>query len=148
MRQSVQDDSPNRTIRGRPFVKGNPGRRLGSKNRETVIATSLLEGETEELLRKAVALAKGGNVPMLKFLLGRILPRERIVKIDLPEMDFADDGIAALGSIMRAVSEGALTPPEGAQLASIVNSYIAAIEMADVVKRVDALEARLNGPVR
>jgi hypothetical protein len=63
-------------------------------------------------------------------------------------MDFADDGIAALGSIMRAVSEGALTPPEGAQLASIVNSYIAAIEMADVVKRVDALEARLNGPVR
>jgi hypothetical protein len=67
MRQSVQDDSPNRTIRGRPFVKGNPGRRLGSKNRETVIATSLLEGETEELLRKAVALAKGGNVPMLKF---------------------------------------------------------------------------------
>jgi hypothetical protein len=85
---------------------------------------------------------------MLKFLLGRILPRERIVKIDLPEMDFADDGIAALGSIMRAVSEGALTPPEGAQLASIVNSYIAAIEMADVVKRVDALEARLNGPVR
>jgi hypothetical protein len=85
---------------------------------------------------------------MLKFLLGRILPRERIVKIDLPEMDFADDGMAALGSVMRAVSEGALTPPEGAQLASIVNSYIAAIEMADVVKRVDALEARLNGPVR
>jgi hypothetical protein len=51
---------------------------------------------------------------------------------------------AALGRIMRAVSEGAMTPAEGAQLAAIVNSYTAAIDMADVVKRVDALEAQLK----
>jgi hypothetical protein len=42
------------------------------------------------------------------------------------------------------VSEGAITPAEGAQLAAIVNSYTAAIDMADVVKRVDALQAQLK----
>ena len=48
--------------RGRPFADGNPGRRPGSKNRTTLVAAALLEGEAEELLRKAVELAKGGNV--------------------------------------------------------------------------------------
>ncbi len=30
-------------VRGRPFAAGNAGRKLGSKNRVTVIASSLLE---------------------------------------------------------------------------------------------------------
>jgi hypothetical protein len=131
-------------VRGRPFTAGNAGRKLGSKNRVTVIASSLLEGETEALVRKAVELAKAGDRDMLKFLLGRVLPRERTIKFDLPPMDFADDGVAALGSIMRAVSEGGLTPSEGAALAQIVNSYTAAIDLADAVKRLDVLEAKIK----
>jgi hypothetical protein len=55
------------TVRGRPFVNGNPGRKPGSKNRATVVASALLDGEAEELVRKAVELAKAGNVVMLKF---------------------------------------------------------------------------------
>jgi hypothetical protein len=134
-----------RTTRGRPFINGNPGRKQGSQNRSTVVAAALLEGEAEELLRKAVALAKAGDVVMLKFLLGRILPRERVIKIDLPRMDFADDAVEALGCIIRAVSEGRIIPNEGAALATLVNSYTAAIDMADVVKRLDSLEARKRG---
>jgi len=117
---------------------------VGSKNRVTVIASSLLEGETEALVRKAVELAKAGDRDMLKFLLGRVLPRERTIKFDMPTMEFADDGITARGSIMRAVSEGGLTPSEGAALAQIVNSYTAAIDLADAVKRLDVLEAKIK----
>ena len=106
MRQSASSGlSAKPHVRGRPFANGNSGRKLGSRNHATVVASALLEGEAQELLRKAVELAKRGDRPMLKFLLGRILPRERIVKFDLPDMDFADDGVAALGSIMRAVSD-------------------------------------------
>jgi hypothetical protein len=43
----------------------------------------------QQLLGKAVELAKAGNVVMLKFLLGRILPRERLIKLDLPRMGMA-----------------------------------------------------------
>jgi hypothetical protein len=132
-------------IRGRPFGHGNPGRKPGSKNRTTLVAAALLHGEAEQLLRKAVDLAMGGNLVMLKFLLGRMLPRERLIELDLPRMDFADDAVEALGCIMRAVSEGKISPSEGAALAGVINSYSHAIDMADVVKRLDALEAQVKG---
>jgi hypothetical protein len=131
--------------RGRPFAKGNSGRKAGSKNRTTVVAAALLDGEAEDLVRKAVERAKAGDVPMLKFLLGRILPRERPIKLDLPPMNFADDAVVALGAIMRAVVEGEISPSEGASLAALIDTYTRAIDMADVVKKMDALEAKING---
>jgi len=135
-------------IRGRPFAKGNGGRRPGSKNRSSLFSEALLDGEKEQLVRKAYELAMAGDVPMLKFLLSRILPRERTIRIDLPRLEFADDAVEALGSILRAASEGAITPSEGANLATLVNSYCQAIDMADIVKRLDTLEAKIKGLIR
>jgi hypothetical protein len=88
-------------VRGRPFAKGNGGRRPGSKNQNTLILEALSDGDKEELVRKGVELAKAGNVPMLKFFLSRILPRERSIRIDLRQMEFADDAVETLGSIVR-----------------------------------------------
>jgi len=70
--------------RGRPFPKGNGGQKPGSKNRTTQVAEALLAGEEGELVRKAIEIAKAGDVSMLKFLLGRLLPRERVITVDLP----------------------------------------------------------------
>ena len=117
----------------------------GLANRASLISAALLQGDKEELLGKAVQLAKNGDVPMLKFLLSRSLPRERLIAIDLPEMNFADDGVEVMGQIMRAVCEGKISPSEGANLANVLNSYTRAIDMADLVKRMEALEARFNG---
>ena len=97
-------------LRGRPFLPGNRGRKPGSKNRTTVVAAALLDGEAEGLLRKAVKLAKDGDVPMLKFFLDRLLPRDRRIKFDLPHMQFADDAVEAHGRILRAVSEAQISP--------------------------------------
>jgi hypothetical protein len=132
-------------VRGRPFPKGNGGRRLGSKNRSSLILASLSDCDKEELVRKGLELAKAGDVAMLKFFLSRILPRERPIRIDLPQMEFADDAVEALGAIARSVAEGSITPGEGADLANLVNCYSRALDIADLVKRMDALEARING---
>jgi hypothetical protein len=105
----------------------------------------LVEDEGEELARSAVQLAKAGNVVMLKFLLGRLLPRERLINIEMPTMETADDAVEALGSVLRAVSEGEITPSEGAAVAALISSYSQAIDRADVVKRLDALEAQIKG---
>lgn len=132
-------------VRGRPFARGNGGRRPGSRNRASLISAALLQGDREELLRKAIELAKAGDVPMLKFLLARSLPRERPIAIDLPEMKFADDAVEAMDRIIRAICEGRISPSEGAELANVVNSYARTIDMADLVKRMEAVEARING---
>ena len=132
------------SARGRPFSRGNSGRKPGSKNRATVLTAALVEGDAQEVLGKAVELAKAGNVVMLKFLLGRILPRERLIKLDLPRMEFVDDAVEALGRVMGAVSEGRISPSEAAAMATLINSYTRAIDMADVVKRLDTLEAQVN----
>jgi hypothetical protein len=141
MPQSPKDPSKIAGGRGRPFAKGNPGRKRGSRNRTSQIATALLEGEETELFQKALQIGRGGNVPMLIFLLGRLLPKDRRIKFDLPQMQFADDAIAALDSIMRAVSEGVLSPSEGAAFTAMVDVYVRAIETADLVKRIDILES-------
>jgi hypothetical protein len=143
-----QPDSPgtsNTAVRGRPFVTGNPGRKPGSRNRTTIVAAALLEGEAEALTRKAIELALAGNVVMLKFLLGRILPRERPLQLDFPAIEYADDAVEALGAVIRAVSEGRLSASEGAALATVMKSFSEAIDLADVVKRLDSLEAKLSG---
>jgi hypothetical protein len=56
----------------------------------------------------------------------------------------ADDAVQALGSIMGAVSDGKISPSEGAALATIVNSYARAIDVADMVGRLEALETAME----
>lgn len=130
--------------RGRPFVRGNPGRQAGSQNRTTRVAAALLEGDAEALVRKAIELALTGDRPMLKFLLGRILPRERTIKINIPTLQSADDAVEAIAAIMLEVGEGNISPTEGAALAGIINADREAIDLAHVVKRIDALKEKVE----
>jgi hypothetical protein len=62
-------------VRGRPFTQGNRGRPAGAKNRSTLVRGVLLRGDDERLLRKAIEMALNGDAQILKFFLGRILPR-------------------------------------------------------------------------
>lgn len=140
MDRSDTPESYQPSQRGRPFGKGNPGRPRGAKNRRSAVSAALLAGEEADLLRKAIELAKSGDIQMLKFLLNRILPRDRAVKVELPKMEYADDAVEALGAVAQAMSEGKISPSEGAALATVVNSYARAIDLADVVKRLEALE--------
>ena len=45
--------------RGRPFEPGNPGKPKGTRHRTTLAVEALLEGEAEQLTRKAIDLALG-----------------------------------------------------------------------------------------
>ena len=132
------------STRGRPFEKGNPGRPRGSKNRTTAIAQALLADEETELVRKAIDLAKAEDVQMLKFLLDRLLPKERLIKVDIPRMDFADEAIDAMAAINGAVAEGQITPSEGAALSSMISGYSRTLDVAELSKRIEAIEVSLN----
>jgi hypothetical protein len=134
-----------RTSSYAPSRKATGGRRPGSKNRTTLVAEALLEGEEVALVRKAIELAKAGDIQMLKFLLDRILPRERPVHVDLPAMTHSADAIDALAVVVEAVGGGRIAPSEAAALASLVGAYARVMDVAELQERMENIERDLRG---
>jgi hypothetical protein len=136
--------SEGKPVRGRPFEKGNGGRRPGSKNRTTVVAEALLEGEEVFLVSKAIELAKAGDTQMLKFLLDRILPKDRPVHVNLPVLNHSSDATAALAAVVDAVGAGRIAPSEAAALATLVGAFARVMDVAELQERLENMERDLR----
>jgi hypothetical protein len=110
--------------RGRPFPKGksgNPrGRPHGSRNKATIAALNLLDGEAVALTRKAVELALDGEIAALRLCIERLIPirRESVdinmtqteVRIDLRQI--AASELSALESFLeRVLTSGDVMDP-------------------------------------
>jgi hypothetical protein len=124
---------------------GNPlGRPRGIRNRATITAEALFEGEIEGICRKAIEEAKRGNIQAIKLVLDRILPpkKEAFIFIDLPTMKTSPDILEAIHRVAQAVSRGELLPTEGDCLARIIERQAKVIEMNDFEERFKKLEER------
>ena len=134
--------------RGRPFEpgqSGNPaGRPKGARNKATLAIEALLDGEAEELTRKAIELAKAGDIAALRLCLDRIFPvrKDRPVTFALPAMDSASDAAKAAAALIAAVSFGDVTPSEAAELGKLIESYVEALRMTELEERLAQLERR------
>lgn len=126
------------------FAPGNPGRPHGTRHRITRAVEELLEGEAEGLTRKAVELALGGDTTALRLCLERIAParKDTPVRFDLPSMECAQDAAEAAQAILKAVSEGELTPLEAASVMALVEGYRRTLETTEYDARLTALEER------
>lgn len=128
------------------FVKGqsgNPsGRPKGSRNKATLAAQALLEGESEALTRKAKEMALAGDVTAMRLCLERILPprRDTLITFDLPEIRSADDVMPAQSAILGQVACGDLTPTEGSVLCGMVENIRKGYEFENLERRLAALE--------
>ena len=134
--------------RGRPFAKGNGGRKVGSRNRTSLLADALLDGEEEGLVRKGIELAKAGDPQMLKFFLDRILSKERLVKIDLPPIESRSGLTAAYAAIVKAVGAGEISPSEGSAVAGLLASVAKFIDDVEIDARLRRLEEALKSYLR
>jgi hypothetical protein len=139
-------EEPLGPVRGRPFEKGrsgNPsGRRTGSRNKATLAAAGLLEGEAEALTRRAVELALGGDPTAMRLCLERVLPpmRERAVKFALPPIESPSDIARAMKAVTAALADGAITPGEAGRIADVVDTFVRAIDTCDFDRRLQELE--------
>jgi TPR repeat protein len=133
--------------RFKPGQSGNPsGKPKGSLNRVTLAIQCLLDSEGEELTRKAIELAKEGDLTALKLCLERICPprKSRPISIDLPDVKTSEGVSLAQTSVVQAVGEGEITPEEGQVLSNILESRRKSIETEDHERRLDELGNKVN----
>jgi hypothetical protein len=83
------------------FAKGNSvnlaGKPKGARHKTTLAMEALLGGESDIITRKAIELAKTGDLIAIRICMDRLLPprRERPVNVALPKISAASDLIAA-----------------------------------------------------
>jgi hypothetical protein len=126
---------------------GNPaGKPPGSRHKVTLAVERLLDGEGEELTRKAIELAKEGDLTALKLCLERICPprKSRPISIDLPDVKTSEGVSLAQTSVVQAVGEGEITHEEGQVLSNILESRRKSIESEDHERRLYELESRMG----
>ena len=127
-----------------PGQSGNPaGKAPGTRNRVTRAVELMLDGEIEEITRKAIELAKAGNGPAIALCLSRLCPpaKDKPVAFEMPPMTTTADAVAATGAIVNAVAAGELTPSEAAELARLVETFAKTLQIHDLEGRVQRLEA-------
>ena len=138
MQQSSRKNPPN--TRGRPFKKGNPGRPLGFRNKATLAAEVLLDGETEKLTRKAIELAMAGDTVALRLCLNRI-PAQGTGLSDLCfQRRHAEMRSPILCGTFWMVASGEMTLSEAQSVAAVVEGWRRAKEVGEMEDRLYALE--------
>ena len=125
------------------FAGGNPGRRKGARHRVTRAVEELLEGQAAELTQKAIDKALEGDMAAIRLCLERIAPPRKDVPIQfsLPVMTSAVEAAKAAQAVLRAVSEGRITPLEGATVMGLVEGYRKTLETTELEARISNLEA-------
>ena len=124
------------------FSAGNPGRPRGSRNKATLAVESLLQGQVEVLTQTAINKALEGDSVALRLCMDRIAPppKDAAVTFSMPTMSNALDAAEAAGSVLRAVSEGNLTPIEATRVMGLIDSYRRTLEFTEIEERLRALE--------
>ena len=84
-----------------------------------------------------------GDSVALRLCMDRIAPapKDHPISFSLPKMNNALDASEAAGSVLTAVSDGALTPIEATRVMGLINSYRRTLELTEIEQQLQALEA-------
>lgn len=132
--------------RGRPFKpgkSGNPaGKPKGARHKTTLAVQALLDGEAENITRKAIKLAQAGDMTAIRLVLERIAPlrKGQPVTLSLPPINTTHDLVKALSSVVASMAAGELTPDEAAIIAGVLELKRRAIETTEIETRLSRLE--------
>ena len=131
--------------RGKPFTRGNTagrGRPPGSPNKATRISQALFAQNAEQLVQKCIEDALEGDRGAMRLAIERVCPpeRDRPVEFPLPPILQLADIPPAMEAILRAVSEGTVTPADAQTLAGMLQQLSSILRDTEIEQRLRALE--------
>lgn len=133
------------------FVPGHsiksPGRPRGPSAAEQVRA--LIEPHKEEIIAKAVELAKLGDPVSLRLCLERLAPtpRPEAEKVIVPGLKEAAGLQEKADAILAAVADGNISAEAGDKLLRILDTYGKAVVLDEHERRLRAIEGKTINPV-
>jgi len=136
---------------GGQFAKGHSGNKSGkpkgTRNKTTLAALSLIEGEAEALSRKAIEMALEGDTTALRLCLERIAPptKERpLSNFELPSIENMKGVLTAIELIAHRLTEGKLLPSEAKAICNVLEQYRKHFEMTELQTRLEEVENTLK----
>src|SRR5829696_1772561 len=136
--------------RGKPFPKGqsgNPaGKPKGARHATTLAMEALLDGEADNLTRKAIEMALAGDTIAMRLCIDRLLPvrKDRPITFDLPKLETAGDVVKASAALVDAAAAGQITPSEASEFSKLVEGHFNILKADELQKRLEAVEAALG----
>jgi hypothetical protein len=128
---------------------GNPdGRKPGTGHRQQLFK-NLVEPYKDELVNTAIKLAINGNEAMLRLFLERMLPCKPVddgITIEIPKSGSERmEVLLAWGdAILRATSNGEITPDQGRSIMAVIEAQRKNIETSDLTLRLAEIERTLK----
>lgn len=126
---------------------GNPsGKPKGARNKTTLAIQQLLDGEAVIITRKAIELAKEGDMTAIRLVMERILParKDSPVTFEIPQIGKLTDIVAVIGAVINAVANGQITPSEGKEISGMVDHMRHAIENLELQQKIEHLDALIK----
>lgn len=110
---------------------------LGSSKSPLKYLLDVMMDETTDEKRRDWAAEKASA-----YIHPRPAPIPREIHIDLPEIETVADIPGVIAHVLRAVGQGQISASEAQSVVSIVEVHRKAVETADLLKRIEELEAR------
>ncbi|HEV2629445.1 MAG TPA: hypothetical protein VGV41_12470 [Pseudolabrys sp.] len=139
---AVNVESARPKPRGRPFQKGNGGRRRGSRNRLPRDLKQIIADDMPAIIEKLRERALGGNTAAAVALLRTLIPPavSEPILIEIPTVEKAADAVQAIAAVIRAVTAGQIAPDAGEQIVGLIERQSRVLEVADLERRLVEIE--------
>ncbi len=111
-----------------------------------MLAIAAMEGELDKIVRKILEAAASGDMAAARLVIDKLIPaaKDRPIAISLPNLKELEGCREATAAVIQSVANGELLTGDGERLATMIEFQRKGLEGAEVMRRLDAIEERLN----